>query len=311
MKPLPYTVPERAKIRVIISTDAKNEADDQFAIAYAMMSPKLEVVGIVASHYYMATTWKESAHYTTDPEVARQTMQNSYDEVERVLDAMDLTGACKVLHGAEYPLADEKTPRISEGAQFIIDQAHTDGRPLYVINLGACTDMASAWLMDPTISKGIAGVLWLGGTHFPKGGWEFNLANDINAGNVLMDSDLPLWLLPNCSTAPLIIGYSELFTKVKPYGKIGEYLTEEMIRCGKDDPGTKGESWIMWDMAAVAVLLEGHGHMRYERNAPRFDEEMYYVEQSRPHNIIVYDRVEPRFTLEDFYCKLQLCFPKD
>jgi len=63
--------------------------------------------------------------------------------------------------------------------------------------------------------------------------------------------------------------------------------------------------------AAVAVLLEGHGHMRYERNAPRFDEEMYYVEQSRPHNIIVYDRVEPRFTLEDFYCKLQLCFPKD
>jgi purine nucleosidase len=35
--------------RVIIDTDAKNEADDQFAIVHALLSPSLEVRGLIAS----------------------------------------------------------------------------------------------------------------------------------------------------------------------------------------------------------------------------------------------------------------------
>ena len=37
--------------RVIIDTDAKNEADDQFAIVHALLSPSLEVRGLVAAHF--------------------------------------------------------------------------------------------------------------------------------------------------------------------------------------------------------------------------------------------------------------------
>jgi purine nucleosidase len=37
--------------RVIIDTDAKNEADDQFAIVHALLSPSLDVRGLIAAHF--------------------------------------------------------------------------------------------------------------------------------------------------------------------------------------------------------------------------------------------------------------------
>ena len=40
-----------AQRRVIINTDAKNEADDQFAIVHALLSPTLDVRGLIAAHF--------------------------------------------------------------------------------------------------------------------------------------------------------------------------------------------------------------------------------------------------------------------
>ena len=37
--------------RLIICTDAKNEADDQFAIVHALLSPTLDVRGLIAAHF--------------------------------------------------------------------------------------------------------------------------------------------------------------------------------------------------------------------------------------------------------------------
>lgn len=36
-----FRVPDKKRVRVIIHSDAKNEADDQFAIAHALMAPTL------------------------------------------------------------------------------------------------------------------------------------------------------------------------------------------------------------------------------------------------------------------------------
>ena len=37
--------------RVLINTDAKNEADDQFAIVHALLSPSLDIRGLIAAHF--------------------------------------------------------------------------------------------------------------------------------------------------------------------------------------------------------------------------------------------------------------------
>ena len=48
---LHFDVVDAKKIRVIIDSDTACEADDPFAIAYALMSPKLIVKAIVAEHF--------------------------------------------------------------------------------------------------------------------------------------------------------------------------------------------------------------------------------------------------------------------
>ena len=48
-----FTIPQEKQVRVIIDTDAKNEADDQYAIVQALLSPKLDNVGFIAARYGM------------------------------------------------------------------------------------------------------------------------------------------------------------------------------------------------------------------------------------------------------------------
>ena len=37
--------------RAILNTDAKNEADDQYAIVHALLSPTIDVRGLIAAHF--------------------------------------------------------------------------------------------------------------------------------------------------------------------------------------------------------------------------------------------------------------------
>ncbi|WP_205672087.1 hypothetical protein [Ammoniphilus sp. YIM 78166] len=48
---LAFDVPEQKKIRLIVNTDAKNEADDQFAIVHALLTPQFLIKGLVAAHF--------------------------------------------------------------------------------------------------------------------------------------------------------------------------------------------------------------------------------------------------------------------
>lgn len=300
MLPHPFQIPNEKKIRVIITTDANNEADDQYAIAYALMSPKLEVVGIAAVHF--------SKKDQVDGSI--NTAQQSYDEIVTVLKKMNLFGKIPVLMGAAEGLQDEDTPIRSEASDFIIREAHTDGMPLYIVNLGAITDLASAYLLDPTIAEGIEAAVWLGGGRFPEGGPEFNLMNDIAGGNVIMNSNLNVWLIPINASASMRVGFAELIARVQPYGEIGEYLVKKTFEVNERDEWTNGENWIIWDMAGIAVLLDPHNHQFNTINAPCFDENMNYISVEREHAIRVYERIEPRYAMEDFYAKLMLNYGK-
>ena len=105
-----YVVPENKKVRVIVHTDCKNEADDQFALAHHLMTPKFDVKGIVAGHF-----WKNPQTYGVEG-----TAKASYDEIIKVLNLMGLEGKYPVLMGAATGMKDEETPVDSEGARFII-----------------------------------------------------------------------------------------------------------------------------------------------------------------------------------------------
>jgi purine nucleosidase len=50
--PKPRAIRPEKRTRVIIDADAKNEADDQFAIVHALLTPSFELHGIVPAHIH-------------------------------------------------------------------------------------------------------------------------------------------------------------------------------------------------------------------------------------------------------------------
>ena len=178
-----FEVPEQKKIRIIVHTDCKNEADDQFALAHHLMTPKFLVKGIVAGHFD-----KNPQEYGKG-----KTATASFNEVNKVLNLMGLEGQYPVYKGSEIPLTDEHTPQLSDGADFIIQEAmRDDSRPLFVAFQGAITDLASAILIKPEICSRMTAI-WIGGGDYPIGCPEFILEQDIAAANVVFGSLMPLW----------------------------------------------------------------------------------------------------------------------
>ena len=43
-------LPLRKQLRVIVSSDVRNEADDQFAVAHHLLTPMFDVRAVVAAH---------------------------------------------------------------------------------------------------------------------------------------------------------------------------------------------------------------------------------------------------------------------
>jgi inosine-uridine nucleoside N-ribohydrolase len=142
--------PAAAKQRVIVNTDAKNEADDQYAIVHAVLTPSFDLHGIIPAHYGTRKT--------------ATSMQESHDETVKLLRLMGLEGDVHVADGASGAIADESTPVDSPGAQLIIAEAmQDDPRPLYIAFYGPLTDMASALLLEPRIAERNVRVIWIGG----------------------------------------------------------------------------------------------------------------------------------------------------
>ena len=81
-----FSVPEQKKVRVLVHTDCKNEADDQYALARHVMTPKFIVKGVIASHFNMHPREYGDGH----------TAQASFDEVNKVLEYMGIDDILKL-----------------------------------------------------------------------------------------------------------------------------------------------------------------------------------------------------------------------
>lgn len=292
----PYRVPASKRVRVIVNTDAANEADDQFAIVQALLTPKLDIRGFVATHFGAQRT--------------ETSMEQSFDEIERILALMEMSGDYPVYRGSAGRLDDE-APIVSEGAQFIIDEAMRDDaeEPLFAIFLGAITDLAAAYKAKPDIAGRLTAV-WIGGGAYPDGGEEFNLGNDIAAADIVFGSDIPLWQVPRDVYKMPRVSLAELAVKVRPWGTIGEYLFRQLEQFNllptHSPRWPPGESWNMGDSPAVSLLIDDQNFDCELRHAPEIGADMGYVHSGARRQIRVYKSVDSRFILEDLYAKLQL-----
>ena len=297
---LGFTVPDDAQVRIIVDTDAKNEADDQYAIMHHLLTPCFDVRGIIATHFESKAS------------VSGETMELSYQEIIKVLALAEIEDV-PVFRGCKLPLSS-KQDLDSEGVDFIIAEARRDdNRALYIAVQGAMTNVAAALNKAPDIAKKVT-VIWNGGGPYPMGRREFNLMQDQDACRVLLESEAAVWQIPQDVYAGLEVTLAELAWKVKPCGKIGEYLFRQLVEQNHKDYNPHfllrtGENWTLGDNTVIAVLLQnrfrGNWH---EIMAPRIKEDLTYEENLNGKKIRVYDSIDVRMTLEDFFAKLNLAY---
>ncbi|BFT69488.1 nucleoside hydrolase [Paenibacillus sp. P36] len=284
-------IPQEKKTRVIINTDAKNEVDDQYAIVHAVLTPSFELHGIIPAHF--------------GDHKSKTSLKDSHDETILVLKLMGMENQYRIEDGAEHAMSDELTPVDSAGARLIIEEAmKDDDRPLYIAFYGPLTDLASALLLEPRIADRNIKVIWIGGGDWPAGGSEYNLSNDIHSANVVFKSKLELWQIPRSAYRQMPVSFAELVERVHPHGEIGKYLVENLIEFNNANINRPTEYRILGDSPAVGVILFPDCGRWSWKPAPEFDQQMKYIHNGKNRPIRVYETVDPRFIMEDFYAKL-------
>ncbi len=225
-------------LRVIIDSDAKNEIDDQWAIALAILSPeRFAIEGFVAAHFDNAWGGPDS-------------VEKSAREIERVLEKAGMAGNWPVLRGS-HPMRYQFEPSESKGVDFINDRAMagTPENPLWVVGLGAATDMASALLKEPRILDRVV-AFWHFRTRWPEKCYNFNVFGDVRAARILFHSPLSFVLFDTGTYLRCPMSESEQY--VKPYGELGAYLHAYR----HERPGFASPLKGFFDLGDIAALLD-------------------------------------------------------
>lgn len=300
LKRLPYYIPEAAKVRMIVDTDAKNEADDQFAIMHHLLTPMFTLCGIVAAHFEQKDGYRGTS------------MERSYQEIQKVLQLAGVEDV-PAFRGCPMPLGGGAAPQ-SEGVDFIIREARKDSpQRLFIAVQGAMTNVAAALQKAPDIGERIT-VLWNGGGPYPEGRPEFNVMQDPEAVKILLESSATVWQITQDTYAKLEVSLAELAARVRPCGAIGKYLVEQLLEenLREFNPGFRlrtGENWCLGDNTTIAVLLEQEFRGQWSvRPAPILREDLTYQENPGGKPIRVYHDLDARLTLEDFFAKMQLAY---
>lgn len=260
---------------IILDTDTYNEIDDQFAVVYALLaSDSIHVSAICAAPF-------QNGRSTS----AGDGMEKSYAEIRRLIERLPGSGGTPVARGATRFMQEPDRPVASEAVDAIAAAAssHSAENPLYLVAIGAPTNVSSALVLHPEMVDRVV-VVWLGG-HAPW--WpdtaEFNYRQDLGATHVLFDSGVALVQIPCMGVAShLITTPAEIDFFVKGRGEIGEYL----CRIYRDfHSGRTAASKVIWDISTIGYLRNPSWTRSTYEHSPIVNPNMTYSSDPTRHLI--------------------------
>ncbi len=286
--------PPSGPVDMVLDTDTYNEIDDQFAVVYALLSfEKINVHALYAAPFFNDRS--------TGP---GDGMEKSYEEILRLLALLERAPEGFAFRGSMDYLHDVDKPLRSEAALDLVDKAmaQRDG-PLYVVAIGAITNVASAILIEPRIIEHIV-VVWLGGNahYWPKAA-EFNLGQDPLAAEVVLNCGVPFVHLPCFNVVThLLTTLPEMEMWVKGRGRIGDYLFEIY----QDYTGDHfGRSKVLWDIVTIGWLLNGDWVPSQVIPTPILTDELTWEEDPSRHVCREAMFVDRDAIFRDLFTKLQ------
>lgn len=330
--------PPLGKVKMVLDTDTYNEVDDQFALAYALLSPeKLSVEAVYAAPF--SSTFFSSILNTDNVPIPmtsdiKQGLELSYKEIHNIYRLLGKSAEGKVFKGSEAYMTEPGKPVKSAAAEDLIKKAMDSDELLYVVAIGEITNVASAIMMEPEIIKKIV-VVWLAGQplYWPQT-IEFNIGQDYIASQFIFDCGVPLVLIPCMSVAShLSTTAAELNEKLNGKSRIGSYLSNIVISQlseeaaagmlnvlrfsylkGVDDYnseivnnipiGSMACSRIIWDISTIGYMLNPNLCPSTIVSAPRLLPDLVWGEDNPRHLIRVCNFIYRDGIFGDMFKKL-------
>lgn len=302
----------KPRIRVLIDNDFGGDPDGLFQLAEHLLSPATEVRGIICSHHY-----KDFYGYPGNVAFAKE-------QVNALMEVMNIKNIL-VYEGSDLTFSSVSLPLESEGARAIISEAkREDKRPLYVVCGAALTNIASAYLLEPSIAERITAVVWIGGPEHAdlcknqlQQQREYNQGIDpVSSQVVFNNSTLTVWQVPRDVYRQPLYSYAELKHKIGQAGKTGAYLMSRLDDLLRRAKGILGETYVLGDSPlVVATSLQ----TPWERDAasceyvirkmPYINDRGFYEENTEGRPMRIFTKVDCHLILEDLVAKLSLHQP--
>jgi purine nucleosidase len=305
----------KPRARVVSDNDYCGDPDGLVQLAHLLLTPSVEVVGVVGSQLRANDSW--------NPHGAPADLS--------VAAASDIAQRCnrsdvRVVAGSNVSLASRIDSRVCAGAELIVSEAmRTDtDLPLYVTCGGGLTALASAWLLEPRIAERCT-VVWIGGHEHdgladppqPNMDLEYNAHIDLLAAQVVFnDSDFNIWQVPRDAYRQVIATRAELMVRLRAAGPLGEFLFDALGTVVEKVHGmgvAMGETYVLGDSPLVSlVALQTAFEPGPASNAwvtipcPRIEDTGLYTARPDGRPSRVFTRIDSRLLLEDLYAKLAM-----
>jgi purine nucleosidase len=279
--------------------DLAGDFDGLFAAAHAVMSPSIDLRGLISSN----------------AQGRDQTVAGGLQLGRDMLRLMRAQERVPLIAGAETKLAAAGEAVASAGTQRIIEEAmRTDTQlPLFVAVGGGLTEVASALMLKPEIAKKMI-LVWIGGG-MPG---EYNFAIDpVAARHIFNDTEVPIWQVPADVYAMCQVSMTELQAFVSPCGAIGAWLYKQALGVDqllKDYPINPGETWSMGDSPLVLLTALGDFAGRMANNVytsgftPSLTANGVAQPRESGRKMRLYSAIDTRLMFSDFYAKLAVNF---
>lgn len=269
--------PSKRPVPVVMDTDTYNEIDDQFAVAYAQLSPQIDLRAVYAAPFFNGRSSGPA-----------DGMEKSYQELLRLLKLMDKSPEGFGFRGSDRFMASYEDAVDSPAVHDLIAKALAmpEDEPLYVLTIGCPVNVSSALLIEPKLVEKIV-VVWLGGnaTQAWHEAREFNLMQDLYASQILFDSGVPLVLLP---CMPVVSQLATTLPELAHYlgnaSPLGQYLYRNVAEYAPEKPEDRFcWSKVIWDPVTVAWCLQPEATPQKLVPAPYLEPSMRYSFDPRRH----------------------------
>ncbi|SEO61993.1 nucleoside hydrolase [Paenibacillus sp. OV219] len=212
------------RTKIIIDTDIGDDIDDALAIAFALESPELEVIGITTVFKNVTARAKLAVNLLRM--AGRADIPVFAGIGSPILNKVDVK---------EIPnqYAEEKDGHVdgfgTKAIDFIIDTVMSSDGDITIVPIGPLTNIAIAILKEPELKHKVKEIVMMGGCFYSHLS-EWNIRCDPEAARVVFESGIPIKAVGLDVTVECVLTKEDVDRLLTSPKKSASYLPEVLTR---------------------------------------------------------------------------------